>query len=340
MKRVVSFGEIMVRLSPPGYLKIIQADSFTVNYTGAEANVCVSLANLGMPAEFVTKLPDNSISTTTLATLRKYGVILDHIVLGGDRMGLYYLERGASQRPSKIIYDRKYSSVSMSKRDDYDWDSILDGAGWFHFTGITAALSDCMPLICKDACESARKKGITISCDLNYRKALWSVEKAVSTMSELVSYCDVVIGNEEDAKNCLNIVPREIDVTSGKLNYNSYVEVAQAISSRFGASHVAFTLRSSHSASDNTWAGVLYTGKKAYFSKNYEIHLVDRVGGGDSFSSGIIYSLASGKSPQYTIEFAAAISCLKQATEQDFSLSSISDVEMLMSGDGSGRVQR
>jgi len=340
MKKVVAFGEIMLRFSPKGYLKLIQADNLDVSYAGAEANVCVSLANFGLDAAFVTKLPKNDVTQVALANLRKYRVDVDKIVYGGDRIGVYYLERGASQRPSKVIYDRKYSSISMSTREDYDWEKILEDAQWFHFTGITAALSDNMPGILEDACRVAKEKGITISCDLNYRKNLWSKEKAREVMSNLVQYVDVLIGNEEDAADALGMYPADSDVIAGKLNYDGYANLARQISEKFGVKHVAFTLRTSYSASDNGWAGILYTGGKAYISKDYKIHLVDRVGGGDSFGAGLIYALIQQMEPQDVIEFAVAASCLKQTIEYDFNLSSVDDVKRLMSGDGSGRVQR
>jgi len=340
MKKVITFGEIMLRLSPKGYLKLMQADNFDVSYAGAEANVSVSLANFGLDTAFVTKLPKNDVTKVCLATLRKYGVDVDKIVYGGDRIGVYYLERGASQRPSKVIYDRKYSSVSMSSREDYDWDKIFEDAQWFHFTGITAALSDNMPEILEDACRAAKAKGITISCDLNYRKNLWSKEKAREVMSHLVQYVDVLIGNEEDAADSLGMYPADSDVIAGKLNHEGYASLARQISEKFGVKHVAFTLRTSYSASDNGWAGILYTGGKSYISKNYNIHLVDRVGGGDSFGAGLIYALIQQMEPQDVIEFAVAASCLKQTIEYDFNLSTVDDVKRLMSGDGSGRVQR
>ncbi|HSK68955.1 MAG TPA: sugar kinase [Candidatus Limnocylindria bacterium] len=340
MKRVVAFGEIMLRLSPPGYLKFIQTDQLCANYTGAEANVCVSLCSLGDAAEFVTRVPDSDISRAALSWLRKYGVMLDHVAYGGERLGVYYLERGASQRPSKVTYDRKYSSISAASGDAFDWENILAGAGWFHFTGITAALSPAMPGILRRACLAARGMGIPVSCDLNYRKNLWTGEQAAAVMRELVTLCDVVVGNEEDAEKCLGIVPDGSDVVSGKLDIRGYEKAAARICGEFGVKTVAFTLRTSRSASDNTWAGMLSDGKRAYLSRSYDIHLVDRVGGGDSFSAGLIHALMHGRDPQYAIEFAAALSCLKQTMEYDFSLSSVEDVERLMAGDGSGRVQR
>lgn len=340
MKSVAAFGELMVRLAPRGYLKLLQADSFDVNYTGAEANVCVSLSMLGMPNQFVTKLPDNDISAAARATLRKYGVGMDFVATGGVRLGVYYLERGASQRPSKITYDRKYSAISMAGREDFDWDAVFTEADWFHFTGITAALSGGMPQICEDACMAAKRHGVTVSCDLNYRKALWSKEEAQACMTRLMPYIDIVIGNEEDASTTLGVTPSNTDVSAARLDYAAYSDVARQICERYGDKTVSFTLRTSRSASDNSWAGMLYAGGESYFSRQYDIHMVDRVGGGDSFSAGLIYAFKNGFEPQRALEFAVAASCLKQTMEYDFNLSTLSDILRLMSGDGSGRVQR
>ncbi|MDR2909572.1 MAG: sugar kinase [Oscillospiraceae bacterium] len=327
-------------MAPRGYLKFIQADGFDINYTGSEANVCVSLCSFGLAADFVTKLPKNDISAACLATMRKFGVGVDKIVYGGDRLGSYYLERGASQRPSKVIYDRKYSSISMAGPADFDWDTIFADAGWFHFTGINPALGGEMARISLDACKAARQSGLTVSCDLNYRKNLWSTEEAREIMPELVRRCDLLIGNEEDAEKCLGLSPEGTDVVAGRLNREGYAKLAATISERFEIPQVAFTLRTSRSASDNNWAGMLYSGGNAYFSKAYDIHMVDRVGGGDSFSAGLIYALVQGYDPQEAIEFAVAASCLKQTMEYDFNLATAEDVRQLMGGDGSGRVQR
>jgi 2-dehydro-3-deoxygluconokinase len=340
MGKMVGFGEIMVRLESPGYHKIIQSNEFNVSYAGAEASVSVFLSRMGLKTQYVTKLPKNEVADTAMSRLRMHGVGLDHLAWGGDRIGVYYIERGASQRPSKVVYDRKYSSVSQASRDDFDWEAIFDGASWFHFTGITAALSPQMPEICLDALKVAKKKGVTVSCDLNYRKNLWSEEKAKEVMTTLMPYVDVLIGNEEDAEKTLGVAPRDTDVTAGTLSYEAYTDVARQISERFGTKHIAFTLRSSISASDNKWAGMLYTSGTGYFSKEYLIHIVDRVGGGDSFAAGMIYSLKEGYEPQRAIEFAVAASTLKHTLEQDFNLNSKEDIELLMSGDGSGRVQR
>lgn len=340
MSKVVAFGEIMLRMAPRGYLKLIQADSFDINYTGAEANVCVSLSNFGLDTDFVTKMPDNDVSRAALATMKKFGVGVKNVIWGGDRVGIYYLERGASQRPSKVLYDRKYSSISMSSRTDYNWEKIFSGSNWFHFTGITAALSEQMHIICADACKAAKAAGAKISCDLNYRKNLWTPERARKVMRSLIPHCDIVIGNEEDAEMALGIKPKHTDVLCGKLDPEAYAEIAHSISEEFGCEGVAFTLRTSRSASDNVWAGMYHTKGDAFFSKSYEIHIVDRVGGGDSFSAGLIYALINKMSPQEAIEFAVSASCLKQTMEFDFNLATVDDVKRLMKGDGSGRVQR
>lgn len=340
MGKLVCFGEIMGRFSPPGYLKTVQANSFDVTFAGGEANVAVSVANYGGDAKFVTKLPDNDLSKHAVRTLRGYGVDVDSIVYGGERMGIYFVEKGASQRPSKVLYDRKYASIATAKRSDFDWDKIFEGASWFHFTGITPALSGSLVDICRDACLAAKARNITISCDLNYRKNLWSSETAGKVMAELLTYVDVCIANEEDAEKVFGIKATETDITGGKLSLDGYLSVAKQLIKRFGCKQVAITLRGSLSASDNTWAGILYDGSELFASKQYTIHLVDRVGGGDSFGGGLVYALMNGYHEQHAIEFAVAASCLKQATEFDFSQSTREDVHNLMGGDGSGRVQR
>jgi 2-dehydro-3-deoxygluconokinase len=340
MGKVVGFGEIMVRLESPGNYKILQSNEFTVSYAGAEASVCVSLSRLGLKTSYVSKLPRNEVAETALCRLRQHGVTLDDIVYGGDRIGVYYLERGASQRPSKVIYDRKYSSIAMARVSEFDWDTIFKEADWFHFTGITAALSDTMPEICEAACKAAKERGVTVSCDLNYRKNLWSEQKAKAVMTRLMPYVDVLIGNEEDAEKTLGISPKDSDVTGGDLSYDAYGDLAKQICDTYGVKYVAFTLRTSLSASDNKWAALLYTNGKSYLSKEYMIHIVDRVGGGDSFSAGLIYALHEQYEPQQAIEFAVAASCLKHTLEQDFNLSTLEDIQRLLQGDGSGRVQR
>lgn len=340
MGRVVCFGEIMLRLSPPGYLRFVQANSFDVVYGGGEANVSVSLANYGVDAVYVTKLPDNPVGQAAVNDLRKYGVDASHIARGGERIGIYYLEKGASQRPSKVVYDRKYSAISEAKPEDFNWENIFKGAQWFHFTGITPALGNNVANITLEACKAAKEMGITISCDLNYRKNLWSPENAGSVMAGLMEYVDVCIANEEDAEKVFGIKADNTDITGGKLDHNGYKKVAEKLKERFGFKQVAITLRGSISASDNNWAAMLYDGSEFYFSRSYPIHIVDRVGGGDSFGAGLIYAMMSGYSSLDTIEFAVAASCLKHTIEGDFNHVSLSEVKALMKGDGSGRVQR
>lgn len=340
MNKIVCFGELMLRLNPEGYLRFEQADKFMATFGGGEANVAVSLANFGMDASFCSKLPTHAIGNMAVRALRAEGVATADIVRGGERVGIYYIEKGASQRPSKVIYDRKYSAIGMASREDFDWDKILCDTVWFHFTGITPALGDNVAEICLDAVKACRAKGIKISCDLNFRKNLWTSEKAGKVMGELMQYVNVCIANEEDADKVFGIKPDHNDVDSGKLNREGYIDVAKKLSERFGCEKVAITLRESISANDNNWAAMLYDGEKAYFSKKYAVHIVDRVGGGDSFGAGLIYSLLSGYDMQDTIEFAVAASCLKHSIEYDFNRVSVDEVKALVKGGGSGRVQR
>lgn len=340
MGKVVTFGEIMLRLAPEGYYRFLQADTYGATYGGGEANVAVSLVNFGLDAGFVTRLPKHEIGQAGVNALRKFGVDTSGIVRGGERVGIYFLEKGASQRPSKVIYDRAGSAIATASRSDFDWDAILDGAEWFHFTGITPALSEEMAAVCMDAVKAAKEKGITVSCDLNYRNKLWSREKAGQVMGELCRYVDVCIANEEDAGDVFGIKASQTDVTSGKVNHEGYQEVARKLAESFGFKKVAITLRTSLSANDNQWAAMLYDGSGFYFSKSYMIHIVDRVGGGDSFGAGLIYSCLTGKTPQDAIEFAVAASCLKHSIEGDFNMVSVAEVEKLAGGDASGRVQR
>lgn len=339
-KKVITFGEIMLRLAPEGYYRFCQAESYGATYGGGEANVAVSLANFGLDVSFVTKLPKHDIGQAGVNSLRRYGVDTSLITRGGDRVGIYFLEKGASQRPSKVIYDRAGSSISTAVMADFDWDTIFEGADWFHFTGITPALGDNVAEICLEACKAAKKRGITISCDLNYRNKLWSKEKAGQVMAGLCEYVDVCIANEEDASDVFGIKAADTDVTTGKVNHEGYKDVAKQLADRFGFSKVAITLRGSISANDNNWAAMLYDGSDYYFSKNYLIHIVDRVGGGDSFGAGLIYSCLNEYGPQETIEFAVAASCLKHTIEGDFNQVSVDEVKKLAGGDGSGRVQR
>ena len=340
MPKVITFGELMLRLAPEGYGRFTDSPKFLATFGGAEANVAVSLANYNIDAAFVTKLPANDIGQAAINSMRRFGVDTSKIKRGGPRVGIYYLEKGASQRASKVIYDRAGASIALASPDDFDWDSIFDGADWFHFTGITPALGGNLPAICEEACKIAKVKGIKISCDLNYRKNLWSRDEAGKVMGGLMQYVNVCIANEEDAYDVFGIKAADTDISSGKLSHDGYKSVAEQLAKRFGFEKVAITLRGSISASDNNWAGMLYDGTEYYFSKNYTIHIVDRVGGGDSFGSGLIYSLITGKSAQDALEFAVAASCLKHTIEGDFNLVSVDEVEKLSGGDGSGRVQR
>ncbi len=338
--KYVCFGEIMGRLSPVGYKRFVQADCFEVIYGGGEANVAASLANFGMNASYVTKLPDNDIGKSALRTLRAHGVDTADIVWGGERLGLYYCEKGASQRPSKVIYDRKYSSISAATCADFDWKKIFEGAGWFHFTGITPALSDSCAAICLEAVKTAKEMGLTVSCDLNFRKNLWTTEKAGKVMGELMPYVDVAIANEEDCEKVFGIKAAGTDITGGKLSHDGYKEVAKKLSETFSIPTVAITLRGSVSASDNNWAAMLYRNGAYHFSKSYAVHIVDRVGGGDSFGAGLIYALTNGYGDAEAIEFAVAASALKHSIEGDMNEVSVAEVKALAGGDGSGRVQR
>lgn len=340
--KVVTFGEIMMRLNPEGYGRFVQAERFEVSYAGGEANVAVSLANFGLEADFVTKLPQNPLGEAARNALRRFGVGTGRIVWGGPRLGVYFVEKGASQRPSKVVYDRAGSSIARAARADFDWAAILDGAGWFHFTGITPALGGELPAICRDALAACRARGIAVSCDLNYRSRLWTRAEAGACMAALVPSVDVLIANEADAADVFGIAGKGSDVERGTLDKAGYVSVAEQLAARFGCGKVAITLRTSRSASDNLWAGMLYdaAAKRAFFSREYALHVVDRVGGGDSFGGALIYALVSGKGAQAAIDFAAAASALKHSIEHDFNLVSAAEVEALAAGGGTGRVQR
>lgn len=339
-KKVITFGEIMLRLAPEGYFRFVQAGTYGATYGGGESNVAVSLSNFGLDAGFVTKMPKHEIGQAGINYLRQFGVDTSKITRGGDRVGIYFLEKGASQRPSKVIYDRAGSSMATAVLEDFNWDDIFEGVDWFHFTGITPALGDNVAAICLEACKAANAKGITVSCDLNYRNKLWSKEKAGNVMGELCNYVDVCIANEEDANDVFGIKSEGTDVTSGQVNHDGYKEVAKQLADRFGFKKVAITLRTSISANDNRWAAMLYDGEGYYFSKEYTMHIVDRVGGGDSFGAGLIYSSLNDFAPQQTIEFAVAASCLKHSIEGDFNQVSVDEVTKLAGGDASGRVQR
>lgn len=340
--RVLTFGELLLRLSAPGYTKLFQKDNLDATFCGGEANVSVSLANFGIESSFLTKLPDNEVGRAAMNSLRYFGVDTSRCVMGDGRMGLYYLEKGASQRPSKVIYDRKYSAISLAKPEEFDWEQIFHDIDWFHWTGINPALSENMIQICRQACRVAKDKGITISCDLNYRKNLWSPEKAQQVMPELMKYVDVCIANEEDAEKVLGIKPQENDIEAGKLNKKGYIAVADEIAQKYGCQYVAVTLRESYSASRNGWSALLYDAarKEAHFSQKYDIQIVDRVGGGDSFTAGVIYGLIIRKDNKSVVEFATAASCLKHTIEGDFNRITVRDVETLLENGGNGRVQR
>ena len=342
MARIVTFGELMLRLQPFNYERFVQAQSVEFTFGGGEANVAVSLANYGMDAAFVSKLPAHSIGQAAVNSLRRYGVDTSLIVRGGDRGGIYYNEKGASQRGSVCIYDRANSAIQLASRDDFDWDKIFDGADWFHFTGITPALGPNVVEICRDACKAAKARGIKISCDLNYRGKLWTRDQARAAMTDLCQYVDVCISNEEDAKDVFGIEAEATDIYGGTINHEGYKSVAKQLADKFGFEMVAITLRESHSAFDNGWSAMLYNvAKDEYcFSKKYHLHIIDRVGGGDSFGGGLIYSLLTGKDTQAAVEFAVAASALKHSIEGDYNRVSVSEVEKLASGDGSGRVQR
>ena len=338
--KIVTFGEIMMRLNPEGYQRFVQADKFEASYAGGEANVAVSLANYGMAASFVTKLPANPLGESARNEVRRFGVSTDDIVWGGPRLGIYFVEKGASQRASKVVYDRAGSSIALAKRSDFNWAKIFRGAKWFHFTGITPALGGELPAICLDALKYCKAHKITVSCDLNYRGKLWTKAEAGKCMAKLVPYVDVLIANEADAADVFGIVGKGSDVESGKLDKQGYISVAEQLVRRCGCQKVAITLRTSLSAFDNKWAGLLYAGGKAYFSPEYQIHIVDRVGGGDSFGGGLIYALATGRKPQAAIDFAVAASCLKHSIEHDFNHVTVAEVESLAAGNATGRVQR
>ena len=340
MERVVTFGEIMLRLAPQGYYRFVQARDYGATFGGGEANVAVSLANFGVDAAFVTKLPKHEIGQAAINNLRQFGVDTSTVVRGGQRIGIYFLEKGASQRPSKVIYDRAHSAIAEAAAGDFDWEKIFSGATWFHFTGITPALSDNAAAITLDALKTAKANGLTVSCDLNYRKNLWSREKAGEVMEKLMAFVDVCIANEEDAADVFGIHAKDTDITSGSISREGYKEVARLLTERFHFKKTAITLRESISANDNNWAAMLYDGGEYYFSRKYPVHIVDRVGGGDSFGAGLIYSSLKGFAPQESIEFAVAASCLKHSIEGDFNHVSLDEVKKLSGGDSSGRVQR
>lgn len=338
--KVVTLGELMLRLAPAGYERFVQAGSLGMTFGGGEANVAVSLANYGVDAAFVSKLPSHEIGQAAVNSLRKFGVDTSAIVRGGSRVGIYFLEKGASQRASKVIYDRAGSAFALSTKDEYDWEKVFQGADWFHFTGITPALGDNVAELTLQAAKAAKALGLTVSCDLNYRNKLWTRDKAREVMSGLMQYVDVCISNEEDAYDVFGIRAENTSVEKGELNHAAYESVAKQLTDKFGFKKVAITLRTSLSASDNLWAAMLYSEGKAYYSKQYPVHIVDRVGGGDSFGGGLIYALLNNFDNQPAIEFAVAASCLKHSIEGDYNLVSKEEVLKLAGGNGSGRVER
>ena len=343
MAKVITMGEIMLRLSTPNNEKFIQADEFDVCYGGGEANVAVSLANYGHDAEFVTAVPNNEIGECALAALRKYNVSVANVAKCGERLGIYFLESGSSMRPSKVVYDRAHSSISTATAADFDFDKIFEGADWFHFTGITPAVSDAAAVLTEEALKAAKKHGVKVSVDLNFRKKLWSSEKAQKVMTNLMQYVDVCIGNEEDAEKVLGFKPGNTDVTSGELELAGYVDIFNQMADKFGFKYIISSLRESYSASNNGWSACIMDGqtREFYHSRKYSINpIVDRVGGGDSFAAGLICGLVDGTDLKAALEFAVAASALKHTIPGDFNLVTRADVDNLAGGDGSGRVQR
>jgi 2-dehydro-3-deoxygluconokinase len=339
-KKVVTLGEIMLRLSTPDYKRFVQADSFDVTYGGGEANVAAALTNYGLNGVFVSKVPDNAIGQAAINHLRRFGVDTQFVARGGKRLGIYFLETGASMRASQVIYDRADAAIAEAEISDFDFDKIFEGASWFHTTGITPALSDKAAALTEAALKAAKAKGVTTSIDLNYRKKLWSKEKAKQVMTNLCQYVDVCIGNEEDAETTLGFKSKGTDVTKGELNLDGYKDVFQQMKEKFGFKYIASTLRESHSASDNGWSALVYDGNEFYHSKEYEVRIIDRVGSGDSFASGFIYALVSGMNLKDAAEFGVAASALKHTIPGDLNHATLSEVQGLMKGDASGRVQR
>lgn len=339
-KRIVTFGELMARLSPPAGIRLQQTRSFDLHFGGAEANVAVSLAQFGLNSAFVTALPDNELGDNALDTLRGLGVDTSNILRKGTRMGIYYLEHGSGPRPSKVVYDRSHSAFSEIAPEDLDWDRIFEGAGWFHWTGITPALGDSVADTLRTALKAARKRGVTISADLNYRKKLWTKEKAKQVMSELVPYVDVLIANEEDPTAVFDLKPEGTNIERGEIGPEGYREVAEQLVKMFGCEKVAITLRGSISASENKWSACLFDGKNFLLSPVHHVWIVDRVGAGDAFAAGLIYGILNGMEDSEALNFGAAASCLKHSVFGDFNLVKVSEVERLAAGISSGRVQR
>ena len=340
MSKIITLGEIMLRLSPAGCNRFVQVDSFDVIWGGGEANVAVSCANYGHDVFFVSKLPTHEIGQAAVNALRRYGVCTDYIARGGNRVGIYYCETGASMRPSKVMYDRANSAIAEANPEDFDFDAIMEGADWFHWSGITPAISDKAAELTRLACEAAKRKGVTVSCDLNFRKKLWTKEKAQSIMRPLMQYVDVCIGNEEDAELCLGFKPAA-DIENGVTDASGYKEIFKAMAAEFGFKYVASTLRESFSATHNGWKAMIFNGEEFYESKRYDINpIIDRVGGGDSFSGGLIHGLLTMSNQGEALEFAVAASALKQTIPGDFNLVTADEVKALAGGSANGRVQR
>jgi 2-dehydro-3-deoxygluconokinase len=339
-QKVITFGEIMMRLNTPGHSRLVQADHLNMTYAGGEANVAASLANFDLQAYFVTKIPDNPVGQAAINYLRRFGVQTEYIVRGGERLGIYFVETGASQRPSLVLYDRKHSAISTARIQEFNWEEILQDVSWFHITGITPALSDQAAVLSLEAVSRAKKAGATVSCDLNYRKNLWSPEKANQVMSKMMADVDMVIANEEDAEKVFQIKAADSDLSGAKLSLDGYKSVAQQINEKFGINRIAITLRESYSASDNGWSAIFYDNGQFYQSRQYKIHIVDRIGGGDAFAGGLIFALLNNYHPQEAVDFAVAASCLKHTLPGDFNVVTLDEVRKLLAGDGSGRVQR
>lgn len=342
MAKVVTFGEIMLRLSPPGFERLLQSPVLSATFGGGEANVAVSLAQFGLESWYVTRLPKHAIGDAAIRALRAEGVRCDAIVRGGERVGIYFAETGASQRASTVVYDRAHSAISEMTGDMVDWARVFDGAAWFHVTGITPALGSVAAAATATALEAARAAGARVSVDLNFRKKLWTEAQAQATMRPLMALVDVVIANEEDVQSVLGLHVADTDVTSAQLDRDAYRDVAQRLTKEFGPSQVAITLRESLSASDNGWSAVLWDAASGAFhhSQHYDVRLVDRIGGGDSFAAGLIYALVTGRTPEQALRFAIAASALKQTIPGDFNRVSVDEVDRLAKGDASGRVQR
>jgi len=338
--KVIVFGELLMRLETPRFERFLQARQFNIGFTGAETNASVSLVNYGIPCEVISAVPAHDIGQACINYLRQYGLGTQYIQRIGQRLGIFYVETGASQRPSKVVYDRGQTSIQELRVGQIPWDDTFSEAGWFHFSGTAPALSPDVADVVAEACQAAQRAGVTVSCDLNYRSKLWSPSQASAVMTPLMEHVDVLIGNEEDASKIFGIVPQNVDIQAGKLSAQNYYSVLSQLQDRFDLRYVATTLRESRSASQNAWSGLLYDGQQFYESKRYEIQIVDRIGAGDAFSGGLIFGLLSGWEPGQSLEFAVAASCLKHTIHGDFNLANKNEVLDLVHGDASGRVQR